>query len=208
MPSGLRDGPPNNPGGLQAYNGLIALQTLEGGWWGEQLSGHEALIILLNHEFGNLRGADLSTPDAIPAAPLEAAANKYQLYCSEGVWSAECLNGFWAYSHPITDAGIREEYSQSIRDHGRYNDSEAMAYLGATARQIEDLDFPGSDLPTHWVTILDDATASEYYGFVVDLGMGAAPGQKVYWSYPYWGDSGLESLFVVFTDDQYPGTLR
>jgi RHS repeat-associated protein len=51
-PGGLSDRPDpsdkKGPGGQQAYDALINLQSQTGGWWGNLLSGREAIMILLN----------------------------------------------------------------------------------------------------------------------------------------------------------------
>jgi RHS repeat-associated protein len=106
MPSGL------NAWGEQAWHGLTAIQSMEGGWWGNRLDSHEAMILVLNHELGGeLRQGG-------PSEPRDVIINQYSRYCTRGAWSAECLNKFWGYSHVIRESRVVRNYEGRLESLG------------------------------------------------------------------------------------------
>jgi RHS repeat-associated protein len=96
--------PSNKPPGLtakygeKAWSGLNTLQNMTNAWWGIQLDALEAMMILLDHEFG----VELYWLD-FPQDVIDVAVNKYNLYCQAGPWSASCMNGWWGYSQVIRE---------------------------------------------------------------------------------------------------------
>ncbi len=96
LPSQKPDG--LKPDGIDAWNGLNTLQNMANAWWGNPLNALEAMMILLEHEFG----VELYWLD-FPQDVIDVAVNKYNLYCQAGPWSTSCMNGWWGYSQVIRE---------------------------------------------------------------------------------------------------------
>lgn len=156
-------------------------------------------MILLNQEFGVFKDIDLSTPDSLPEATIMVAVNRFNAFCTGGAWSAECFNGFWAYSHPITDLDKDQPDRDQARYNGRYFDKEFMEYLETTANQMLLHEIQGDASPFHWVTVSQAENVTAYSN-------GAKPS---YWHWNWTNQAGeVYAVFVVLTSDQYSGTLR
>ncbi|MDH5506847.1 MAG: hypothetical protein OEZ02_06465 [Anaerolineae bacterium] len=86
------DGPPDglNDGGQLAWQGLMNL--IAAGFPNNVLA---LLAFVIGSEYGPyIDGKGFPQLD-------EAIARKYYQYCSDGPWTAACLNGFWAYFEAI-----------------------------------------------------------------------------------------------------------
>jgi RHS repeat-associated protein len=197
-PDGLTDRPYGSealkamgPGGLQAYQGLRRLQDEGGGWWGNHIDAQEALMLLLNHEFGNLWEVD----GAMEATML-VTANRYNAFCSQGPWSADCFNGFWAYIHPITDLGVKEAARNNARENPRYENATFFESLSVAAHDILNGNVQGSRAPFHYGNATRDRHAF-------------LNGQRsAYWMHIYVRDGEPYQVFVILTSQQHTGTLR
>jgi hypothetical protein len=217
-PSGLRDGPPTNPGGQQAYNAFVILQEEGGGWWGDEIDAQEAMVMLLNHEFGPLR--NIGGSNRLPSATLEAATHKYNEFCSAGPWTASCLNGFWAYSEPITNAEKSTTQRNNIRFNERYGYAGFLEELKNMA--VEVMNNPGigghlTNSPSDWFTAnnLTPVSRQRYWDSIKVHGLGSEALKEVYWCWPQPSSDipdeqefPPQELFLVFTRGQYPGTIR
>lgn len=214
-PAGLSDRPygsdafeSSGPGGQQAYDGLKTLQDRGGGWWGDTIDAEEALMMLVNHEFGNLYGGDLSAPNDLPPKVRELIIRRYNEYCSGGAWSATCLNSFWAYSEPITNVvssvpDVSQSAIDNLREHPRY--STHATQLANTAHEIfnsPNLGGENKTRPFHWATV---NVNNESWGYWLNVVNSNDPKDElIYWY--YWPDD--QNIFLTFSPNQYPGTVK
>ena len=182
-PSGLRDGPPTSPGGQQAYNAFLILQEEGGGWWGDEINAQEAMVMLLNHEFGSLR--NVGGANRLPPAALEAATHKYNEFCSAGPWTASCLNGFWAYSEAITNAEKSTSQRNNIRFNERYDYAGFLDELKNMAVEVMNSPSIGghsTNKPSDWFTAnnLTPVSRQRYWDHIKAHGLGSEASKEVY----------------------------
>jgi hypothetical protein len=179
------------PGGLQAYQGLRRLQDEGGGWWGDHIDAHEAMMLVLNHEFGNIW--DVAGGKE---ATMLVNANRYNAFCSEGAWSADCFNGYWAYIHPITDLGVKEAVRNNARGNERYLNPVFFEELSVAAHDVLNGNVRGSQAPFHYGNARKDRHAF------------LSGERSAYWMYKYSNSEGVYQIFVILTSGQYTGTLE
>jgi RHS repeat-associated protein len=157
-PDGLSDRPYGSeiiiigPGGKQAWEAFNTLQENEG-WWGNELDAEEAMILVLNAEFGPLIYQNEDGTWYVPPEVIEAATRKYNQFCSGGPWSANCFNGFWAYMQSITDVLINQNQIDNLANHPNYYDPERMTYYRSQARSVMNNPELGGqvlDRPSDW----------------------------------------------------------
>lgn len=94
---------------------------MSGGWWGAELDAQEAIMLILNHELGTELGRDGHS------APRDVLINQYNAYCTGGVWSTECMNKFWGYSHVIRESRVALDGGR------RFDKTEHVQWLRETA---------------------------------------------------------------------------
>jgi len=198
-PSGLTDRPygspefnESGPGGQQAYDGLKTLQEEGGGWWGEIIDAQEAMMLALNHEFGNLweeYGGPIHET-------LEVSSNRYESFCSGGTWSTECFNGFWAYIHPITDLGVHAADRNNARTNERYENPDFFEILSVAADNILTGNVQGSKAPFQYGNAVNDMPAF------------LNGDRKAYWMHIYYSNGNPYQIFVILTSGQHTGTLE
>lgn len=219
-PNGVTDRPvgdPAGPGGQQAYDVFVTLQNEVGAWWGSDLSAEEAMMMFVNHEAGHTLYQDAEGNWHILPELLEAITRKYNQFCSGGPWTAECFNGFWSYSHPLTNvvsphASIRAAAIKNIRTNSRY--TTHLAGLRQIARQImnnKSLGGHRDDRPSDWVNYFGSDPKSllimtTLWNNMRQYGTGNSENQMVFYAEPTPGgpDSPIPpTIFIVYTRSQY-----
>lgn len=164
------------------------IQEMDDGWWGDTLDAREALIILLDHELG----VELYWK-GFPQEVVDLAINQYNAHCSGGVWSTECLNGFWGYSEVIREVDLSPYGSDRLKNPGYAQQLTTLAD-GILNQTVESQ----NKALTHY---------GNGYGDIADILTADYDGNQRYSS--YLSESGPNSVFVIQTYLQHcrTGTL-
>ncbi len=193
--------PATSPTGLDIYgqaawNGLVTIQAEKSAWWGSELDAREAMIIFINHEFGNLYGADNTTPNSLPPVTINATANRYDTFCAGGPWSSLCVDDFWGYSQVIRKPNTNLYSTYSGRGY-------LANYLANTSHNILAHNASSDKAPFHWANNYDDHTSTVAY-------TEWKAGDRTYleWVFDYRTDGEITSIFGVQTTEQHNRTDR
>jgi RHS repeat-associated protein len=150
-----------------AYTTLAYLASLDGEWWGEELSAQEAIAMVLYLEASVALEEDANGVFVMNSDVREAITRRYNEYCSAGPWSAGCFDGFWGYYEPLVN-GSRLDEIQGINLYDFTYDQNyyGNVYMRTAAIVATNFSIGGIDThpncPTHWVTLSESSNRITY----------------------------------------------